>query len=102
MSITTLYGKMVAMVGAGAIMMRRFSGTVDVPAFGSAPDIPDAEVQSVMTLKMPNAVGWKEGHVPDSAPGLKVNAFATELRHPRWIYVPVSYTHLTLPTTPYV
>jgi len=75
------------MVGAGAIMMRRFSGTTDVPSIGAAPEIPDAEAQNVMTLKMPNAVGWEEGHVPDVAPGLTVNAFATELRHPRWIYV---------------
>ena len=87
MSITTLYGKMVALVGAGAIMMRRFSSAADVPAFGSAPEIPDAEAQTVMTLKMPNVVGWKEGHLPDVASGLNVNAFATDLRHPRWIYV---------------
>lgn len=87
MGITTLYGKLVAMIGAGAILMRRWGTAADIPAFGSAPAIPDAKAQSVMTLKMPTAKGWQEGHVPDTAPGLKVNAFCSGLRHPRWIYV---------------
>jgi glucose/arabinose dehydrogenase len=34
---------------------------------------------------MPTAQGWSAGHVPTAAPGLKVNAFATGLKHPRWI-----------------
>jgi hypothetical protein len=40
-----------------------------------------------MTLKMPTAQGWSDGHVPTTAPGLKVNAFARDLLHPRWIEV---------------
>ena len=36
---------------------------------------------------MPTARGWSEGQTPVAAPGLAVNAFATGLRHPRWIYV---------------
>jgi len=36
---------------------------------------------------MPTARGWTEGQTPRAAPGLKVNAFATGLRHPRWIHV---------------
>ena len=28
---------------------------------------------------------WSAGHVPTAAPGLKVNAFARGLKHPRWI-----------------
>lgn len=75
------------MVGATAIMARRFGATADTPAFGSAPEIPDAKPQGVMTLKMPTAKGWEAGHVPVAAPGLKVNAFASDLRHPRWVYV---------------
>src|SRR5580692_11570308 len=30
---------------------------------------------------------WSEGQKPVAAPGLKVNAFATNLQHPRWINV---------------
>ena len=36
---------------------------------------------------MPTARGWAPGHIPVAAPGLKVNAFATGLKHPRWIDV---------------
>ena len=36
---------------------------------------------------MPTARGWSHGQTPVAAPGLKVNAFATGLRHPRWIHV---------------
>jgi hypothetical protein len=36
---------------------------------------------------MPTAQGWTVGQTPVAAPGLKVNAFAIGLRHPRWIHV---------------
>ena len=41
----------------------------------------------IPTLKMPTARGWTDGQTPVAAPGLKVNAFATGLKHPRWIHV---------------
>ena len=34
---------------------------------------------------MPTARGWTQGQTPIAAPGLKVNAFAAGLKHPRWI-----------------
>src|ERR687883_645138 len=33
------------------------------------------------------AKGWAAGEKPTAAPGMQVNAFATGLDHPRWIYV---------------
>ena len=36
---------------------------------------------------MPTAKGWSQGRTPVAAPGLKVNAFASGLKHPRWIHV---------------
>src|SRR5271168_4707979 len=58
------------------------------PAWGSTPAIPAAKPQGPLpTLKMPTARGWKEGEKPIAAPGLKVNAFARGLEHPRWIHV---------------
>jgi glucose/arabinose dehydrogenase len=36
---------------------------------------------------MPTAKGWDAGQTPVAAPGLKVNAFAGDLDHPRWIEV---------------
>ncbi len=74
------------MVGAAVILMRRWGPDTGTPAVGSAPSIPEARAQGVPTLKMPTARGWEPGRAPAAAPGLKVNAFATDLLHPRWIH----------------
>jgi glucose/arabinose dehydrogenase len=75
------------MIGAGAILMRRWGKDTETPAIGLQPEIPEAKPQNIPTLKMPTAKGWEPGHVPQAAPGLAVNAFASGLLHPRWIYV---------------
>ena len=82
------FSHMVSTVGGTMALLRRFDGSPRQPAFGSAPAIPKARPQgSLPTLKMPTARGWMRGQTPDAAPGLKVNAFAIGLRHPRWIHV---------------
>jgi glucose/arabinose dehydrogenase len=87
MSVSGIFAQFVALVGAAAIRWRRRQGGPYAPAFGSAPVIPQAKPQGSMpTLKMPTARGWSDGQTPMAAPGLKVNAFATGLKHPRWIY----------------
>ncbi|HSA79372.1 MAG TPA: sorbosone dehydrogenase family protein [Geminicoccaceae bacterium] len=79
---------MVALVGAVTVLLRRKEGAAHEPALGSTPSIPAARPQgSIPTLKMPTARGWTQGQMPVAAPGLKVNAFATGLDHPRWICV---------------
>lgn len=58
------------------------------PQFGTTPAIPAPKPQgAVPMLKMPTARGWLGGAKPQSAPGLKVSAFAEKLKHPRWVYV---------------
>ena len=81
-----LIAKVTALVG-GAIALTRRIGAPTHQAVGQTPQIPEAKKQGIMTLKMPAAEGWKDGHLPTCAPGLKVNAFATGLDHPRWIEV---------------
>ena len=85
--MSQLFAKIVAMIGASMILMRRWGADKEVPAIGGAPSIPDAKAQSIPTLKMPTAKGWQAGHTPTAAPGLSVNIFAADLKHPRWIYV---------------
>ena len=64
------------------------AGIAPAPAWGNAPAIPEAKPQgAIPTLKMPSAQGWSDGQKPTAAPGLKVNAFAKDLDHPRWINV---------------
>ncbi|QEW22731.1 putative membrane-bound dehydrogenase domain protein [Marinibacterium anthonyi] len=73
---------------AGNIMVRlRHMSEPRHMAVGDTPSIPQARKQGIMTLKMPTAQGWAPGQTPKVAEGLKVNAFATDLKHPRWIEV---------------
>lgn len=86
MSLSGIFARVVAVIGGAALQWRRLQGATPAPAWGSAPVVPVAKPQgTLMTLKMPTARGWSEGHRPTVAAGLKVNAFATGLKHPRWI-----------------
>jgi glucose/arabinose dehydrogenase len=88
MSLSGSFARIVALIGASAVLWRRSQGVAPEPAWGSAPVVPEAKPQGVIpTLKMPTAKGWSDGQMPVAAPGLKVNAFATGLKHPRWINV---------------
>jgi glucose/arabinose dehydrogenase len=87
-SFSTLFARSVALIGGAALQIRRLTDGSPEPAWGSAPAIPTAKPQgSIPTLKMPTAKGWEAGRTPIAAPGLKVNAFAGDLDHPRWIEV---------------
>ena len=87
MALSDLAARGVALIGAGAILMRRFARHGGPPAVGGAPRIPEARAQRLMTLKMPTAKGWQGSQTPTPAPGLVVNAFGRDLHHPRWIEV---------------
>ena len=88
MDFSSTFARVVALIGAGAVLWRRSQVGTPEPAWGNAPSIPEAKPQgAIPTLKMPTARGWAEGEKPTAAPGLKVNAFATGLDHPRWIEV---------------
>ena len=87
MKPSKLFAHLVAFVGAGAIFFRHRNDGPMPQAFGAKPNIPAAKPQGIPTLKMPTAKGWANGQAPVAADGLKVNAFATGLKHPRWIQV---------------
>jgi glucose/arabinose dehydrogenase len=88
MAQSSAFAQIVAMVGNAALQWRRLQGTVREQAVGAAPTIPAARPQGRLpTLKMPTARGWASGQTPRAAPGLRVNAFAGGLKHPRWIHV---------------
>jgi glucose/arabinose dehydrogenase len=88
LSFSAVFARVVAMVGGAAREARRMRDPAYTPAWGGSPSIPEAKPQgAIPTLKMPSAKGWVGNHVPEAAQGLKVNAFARDLDHPRWIYV---------------
>ncbi len=53
---------------------------------GPDPQIPEPNRTLIPTIHVPRATGWPAGATPTPAPGLAVNAFATDLDHPRWLY----------------
>ena len=88
MALMDAFSRVVEGIGAAAIALRGQDGRKVTQAFGANPPIPAAKAQgNIPTLKMPTARGWSRGQAPKPAPGLKVNAFATDLKHPRWICV---------------
>lgn len=87
MSASKIFAQLVAMVGDVTVHLRHRSDGVLPQAVGGAPSIPKAKPQGIPTLKMPTARGWGQNATPVAAPGLKVNAFAAGLKHPRWIHV---------------
>jgi glucose/arabinose dehydrogenase len=88
MNVTAAFARVVALIGGTMVLIRHRGDANLKQAFGTAPAIPAARPQGkVPTLKMPTARGWDAGHKPQVAPGLKVNAFATGLDHPRWMEV---------------
>ncbi len=88
MDLSGAFGRAVALVGDAVIMLRHREGGPQPQAVGGSPAIPPAKPQGGLpTLKMPTARGWAPGTTPVAAPGLKVNAFATGLKHSRWLHV---------------
>lgn len=85
--MSSIFARLVAMLGAVMILMRRWGSETPPPATGTSPAIPVARPQAIPTLKMPTAKGWIPGHKPTPAPGLAVNALAIGFKHPRWIHV---------------
>lgn len=53
---------------------------------GTNPTLPAPNSTIFPTVNIAKSVGWPAGVMPTPAPGLTVNAFATGLDHPRWLY----------------
>ncbi|MCJ0928978.1 sorbosone dehydrogenase family protein [Acinetobacter lwoffii] len=56
-------------------------------SYGSQPHLPKPKSRLLPTVNIAPAKGWPEGKMPTPATGLKVQAFAKGLQHPRWLYV---------------
>jgi glucose/arabinose dehydrogenase len=54
---------------------------------GPNPELPPPVQTFLPTVVLAHAEGWPEGVKPKPASGLSVGAFATDLDHPRWLYV---------------
>ncbi|HXH00841.1 MAG TPA: sorbosone dehydrogenase family protein [Xanthomonadaceae bacterium] len=54
---------------------------------GPDPVLPAPKKTPIPTVNIAPATGWAAGTTPTAAPGFAVNALATGLDHPRWLYV---------------
>jgi glucose/arabinose dehydrogenase len=64
-------------------------GTESLPpsaGYGADPTLPEPSRSLFPTVKVADVVGWADGQTPVAAPGYRVQAFATGLDHPRWLY----------------
>ncbi len=69
---------------AGCVETSRIPPTADM---GPNPTLAAPAKSLIPTVNVATAVGWAQGSQPTAAAGLKVNAFAAGLDHPRWVYV---------------
>ena len=53
---------------------------------GKTPQITAPRRQLIPTVAVADAIGWPQGAKPTPAAGLAVDAFASGLDHPRWLY----------------
>jgi glucose/arabinose dehydrogenase len=71
-------------------MLAACGDTAQLPVeagMGPDPTLPEPNASLITTVNIAPAKGWPNGGRPVAAPGLAVNAFATGLDHPRWLYV---------------
>ena len=54
---------------------------------GMSPTLPAPVSRLIPTVNIAPAIGWPAGVMPTPMAGLSVTALATELDHPRWVYV---------------
>ncbi|QJP16393.1 sorbosone dehydrogenase family protein [Starkeya sp. ORNL1] len=54
--------------------------------YGASPNLPKPKPTLIPIMKIAPAVGWPEGKKPTPAKGFAVEAFASKLDHPRWVY----------------
>ncbi|WP_445193472.1 PQQ-dependent sugar dehydrogenase [Sphingomonas sp. Tas61C01] len=86
--ILIVLGLIVLVIIAGVTYVG-WPDTAQLPAdqvTGRRPTISDPRIQTIPTVKVADVVGWRDGAAPVAAAGLKVQPFATDLDHPRWLY----------------
>ena len=74
--------------GATGAFAAADSGQFDTSSqIGPNPKLPEPRQYLLPPMHLAPVVGWKDGEKPTVAPGLKIEALATGLQHPRSLYV---------------
>ncbi|MBL6853370.1 MAG: sorbosone dehydrogenase family protein [Alphaproteobacteria bacterium] len=80
----------VLLIAAGAVVIYTAGDTATLPqeaGYGANPTLPAPHPTFIPTINFAGTAPWTSGAMPKPAEGLKVEAFATQLDHPRWLYV---------------
>lgn len=73
-----------------ALMLSGCGDTANLPVqsgYGPDPALPEPNESLIPTVNIAKATGWPAGAQPHAAPGFRVEAFARNLDHPRWLHV---------------
>ncbi|MEI9931818.1 MAG: sorbosone dehydrogenase family protein [Rhizomicrobium sp.] len=75
-------------VFATALLLASCDGKGGDPAkqYGPNPVLPEPQQYLIPPMSVPQAVGWKPGETPTALAGLRVQAMANGLLHPRIVY----------------
>jgi glucose/arabinose dehydrogenase len=80
----------IVMVGALALLLVSCSESSNLPeqaGVGPSPSLPEPKSKLIPTINIATAKGWPRDAKPNAAGDLAVNAFASELDHPRSLFV---------------
>jgi glucose/arabinose dehydrogenase len=82
-----LIGTIILLAVAVVIVTGRAAKISEQEATGPQPVLPEPSKRIIPTINIAEAKGWPASVKPTPAAGLAVNAYATGLDHPRWLYV---------------
>lgn len=86
--IKFLYGSALAIAFAGMLCGCSGKASLDpTQQAGGDPPLPQAKNFLVPPMQVPDRAGWKKGQTPKVADGLKIERIASDLKHPRQLYV---------------
>ena len=70
-----------------AVRQQQSATVLDNGGYGPNPTLPTPQPSLIPTIKIAEAKGWPEGVTPKAAKGLRVDVFAKDFDHPRWLHV---------------
>lgn len=75
------------LISLGAAACGETSKLPEGADYGARPVLAPPVKTLLPTIKIASAKGWRNNEIPVAAAGFAVNAFASGLDHPRWLYV---------------